>query len=81
MAITSSRRAEYVIPCNTVAQEPIEVLVVVAEALRELHSASPEHLYARVAEVMTLPQYQACIRILKRGGLVTEENRMLTWLG
>jgi len=53
----------------------------VAEAIRKLGSVPSGELYARVCGTLELPAYQQVIALLKRAGLVSERNHLLTWVG
>lgn len=59
----------------------IKAVGTMAEAIRELKSIPSGHLYAVVMEQMNLQQFQVIISILKRAGLVSEANDVLTWIG
>lgn len=59
----------------------VAVVVAVAEAIRELGSVPNGHLYARLMGHMDLETYNKIIDILKKGGLVKEENHLLTYIG
>lgn len=53
----------------------------VAEALRELKSVPSGHFYAHVSGAMSFETYNGVINTLKRTGLVTETNHVLSWAG
>ena len=64
----------------------LQILLAVAEAIRELQSVPSGHLYARLIAMppltqMTADQYQQMIGSLKGAGLVEERNYLLTWVG
>jgi len=65
----------------TPEQAAVEIIKTVAEALRELGSVPSGHLYARVMNFLNLDAYTRVIDSLKRTGLVTEKNHLLTWTG
>ncbi len=59
----------------------LQTLAAVAEAIRELGSVPSGHLYAQLMPSgMTLSTYQAIIGKLRRAGLITESNNLLTWV-
>ena len=58
----------------------LQVVVAVAEAIRELKSIPSGHLYARLMDKLSLDQYNSIIGLLKRQGLVSESNYLLTWI-
>ena len=62
-------------------QAAVEIIMAVAEAIRSLGSVPSGHLYARVMPFMNLDAYTRVIETLKRAGLVTEKNHLLTWVG
>lgn len=60
----------------------LQVIKAVADTIRELKEIPSGHLYAQLmTSGMTLNQYQQIISMLKRTGLVSESNNLLTWTG
>lgn len=58
------------------------ILVAVAGTIRELHRVPCGHLYAQLMGKLTLGQYQGMIDVLKRAGMVREEqSHELVWIG
>jgi hypothetical protein len=57
------------------------IVLSIAEAIRDLKSVPSGHLYARLMGQMTLEQYNSIIDILKSAGAVTEKGHLLTWTG
>ena len=66
---------------TTEEKEAFKVVAIVGRAIKELGEVPSGHLYARLMDVMNLDQYQAIIGILKKAGLINEENYLLTWVG
>jgi hypothetical protein len=59
----------------------LQVILAVAEAIRDLGEVPSGHLYARLMGHMTIGTYEGIIGALQGSGLVTEENHLLTWAG
>lgn len=57
------------------------IIDAVAEAIMSLGSVPSGHLYAMLAGQMNLATYGGIIAKLKRAGLITERNHLLTWVG
>lgn len=57
------------------------VVAAIAEAIRELGSVPSGHFYAQVCGKLDLQSYDAVIALLKRAGLVSEHNHVLSWTG
>lgn len=57
------------------------IVLSVAEAIRDLKSVPSSHLYAHLMGQMTLDQYNFVISTLKGAGVVTESGHLLTWTG
>jgi hypothetical protein len=62
-------------------KKAMQIVLVVAEAIKELGSVPSGHLYAQLMSHMTLDTYTKIIGILKKGGMVTESGHLLTWVG
>lgn len=62
-------------------QAAVQLIRVIADAIRDLGEVPSGHLYARVMEHMDLNTYNAIVGILKRARLVKERNYLLTWTG
>lgn len=59
----------------------LNVIRVVADAIRDLGEVPSGHLYARLMEFMTLEQYSMIVGTLKRVGLIEEKHNLLRWIG
>ncbi len=59
----------------------VSICAAIGETIRELGSVPSGILYANLMGKMNLDQYQKVIALLKRTGLVTESNHVLTWSG
>lgn len=64
----------------TQAEAYVEVVKSIADVIRELKAVPSGHLYARVADYMTLNTYQQIIETLKSIGVVEEKHHLLTWI-
>lgn len=53
----------------------------VAETIKTLGSVPSGHLYARLMGHMSLQTYESLIGLIKKSGLVKEENNLLIWVG
>jgi hypothetical protein len=58
-----------------------EVILAVAECIRDLGEVPSGHLYAQLCGLMTLEQYSQIIEIIVSTGRVRESNHLLTWVG
>lgn len=58
-----------------------EIIRTIADAIRELKEVPSGVLYSHVMDKLDLPAYDRVISILKKTGLVTEENHVLKWVG
>jgi hypothetical protein len=59
----------------------IDVLRVLAEAIRAAGEIPSGHLYAHVMGQLSLESYGSALGVLKRAGLVEERNNLLRWVG
>lgn len=60
----------------------VEILAAVADTIKQLGSVPSGHVYAAVMGMLSLVEYNACINILERQGLVRRDpNFVLTWTG
>jgi hypothetical protein len=59
----------------------VQAIAAVAEAIRGLGEVPSGTLYAHVCGTLSLDAYRRVIGILKRAGLVSEENHLLRWVG
>lgn len=59
----------------------LQIVRVVADAIRELGSVPSGHLYARVCGHFSLAQYQSILDTLVRAQLIKVENHLITWTG
>ncbi len=62
-------------------QSAFDKVAALAEAIHSLGRVPSGHLYAQVMGVMSLAEYESCIRALKGAKLVSESNHELTWIG
>lgn len=59
----------------------IQATAAIAETIRMVGSIPSGHLYAQLLGRMSFEAYEAIIAMLKRAGLVAEENNVLRWVG
>ena len=59
----------------------LQIVMAVAEAIRELKRVPNGHLYAQLMGKMSLESYSSIITILKNTGLVEERFNELIWVG
>lgn len=57
----------------------IAIARVIANAIKELGQIPNGHLYAQVMGSIGYENYMACIAMLKRSGVIREENNLLIW--
>ena len=58
----------------------LSLVVAVAETVKDLGQVPSGHLYAALMHQMTLDQYIKVVNIMKRAGMVKENNNLLTWV-
>jgi hypothetical protein len=56
------------------------ISMAIADAIRELGSVPSGHLYARLMGYMDIEAYTEVIQALKRAGVVSERDHLLTWV-
>jgi hypothetical protein len=59
----------------------IEVLMAVADAIKELKEVPSGHLYAALMGKMDIQSYEAIIRTLINSKLVARRSDLLVWVG
>jgi hypothetical protein len=59
----------------------IEVLMAVADAIKELKAVPSGHLYAALMGKMDIQSYEAIIRTLVNTKLVARRGDLLVWVG
>lgn len=57
------------------------ITAALGEAIREAGEIPSGHLYAVVMGRMGLEMYETAIQMLVKGGLVRNNNHLLTWIG
>jgi hypothetical protein len=62
-------------------QAAVQIVLSVADAIKDLGSVPSGHLYAHLMGQMTLDDYNFIIGTLKEAGVVEETNYLLTWKG
>ncbi len=55
--------------------------LAVRDCIRELGSVPSGHLYARLADRLSLEAYTQIINVLERSGVVKVENHLITYIG
>ena len=66
---------------NTDLVAAFKTVLAVAEAIREAGSIPSGQLYAALLGRIDLAGYTKIIDILKRQGLISEDNHLLRWVG
>lgn len=66
---------------TTPQRTALQVVTVLAEAIRGLDSVPSGHLYAQVMSYISLTDFTAAIGVLKRAKLVAEDANELRWVG
>lgn len=68
---------------NTITKEQtkaaLEILKLLADAVRELEMVPSGELYARVMSYMSLQSYESAINTLVRSGVIRKSNHLLIW--
>jgi len=59
----------------------IEVVLAIANAIRELREVPSGQLYAQLMGYLSLDQYQVIINNLKQAKLIKVESHLITWIG
>jgi len=65
----------------TPTKAALEIVVAVADAIRELGSVPSGHLYARLMGNLSLDNYNAIVKLLENAGAIKVENDLITWTG
>lgn len=66
-------------------KEQVRAQITIVQGIAEtIRAFGPQgipsgHLYAMLMGGLSLEQYDGCINLLKRAGLVTEKNHLLKW--
>jgi hypothetical protein len=70
---------------NTVTKEEVKAglsaVMAVGSAIRDLGSVPNGRLYAELMGQLSQESYNKVIDLLKRTGMVSEDNHVLTWTG
>jgi hypothetical protein len=59
----------------------LEIMMAIAEAIKDLGSVPSGHLYARVMGHVDIHTYNTIIALLKDAKIVAEHNHLLTYIG
>jgi hypothetical protein len=57
----------------------LEIVLVIATAIKEARSIPSGVLYAAVCAKISLTEYDGAIRLLKQQNLISEKHHLLTW--
>jgi hypothetical protein len=60
-------------------QSAITAVSEIGKVIREVKRIPSGHLYAQLMGVLSLEKYEMIISLLKKTGLVTEQNNELIW--
>lgn len=66
---------------KTEVRAAVDVVLVVAETIRELKEVPSGVLYANLMGHLSLADYTKIVGILKRSNLVEEKSHVLRWVG
>ncbi len=66
---------------HTKTNAATQIAVVIGQTIRDLKEIPSGHLYAILMGSLNLDEYQRIISALKKTGLVSESNHLLTWVG
>jgi ArsR family metal-binding transcriptional regulator len=66
---------------NEQIQAAIKAVSEIGKIIREVKRIPNGHLYAQLMGVLSLEKYEMVINLLKKTGLVTEQNNELIWIG
>ena len=61
-------------------QSAITAVSEIGKVIREVKRIPSGHLYAQLMGVLSLEKYEIIIGLLKKTGLVTEQNNELIWI-
>ena len=73
-------RSEAQGPSTAQAKAAMEIVIAVAQAIKELGSVPNGVLYAHLMGRLSLDSYTKIIDLLKSKGIVKEENNLLTYV-
>jgi len=59
----------------------IEAIAAIGKMIKEAKHLPSGHLYAQLANVLSLDKYEQVINLLKKTGLITERFNELIWIG
>jgi ArsR family metal-binding transcriptional regulator len=65
---------------NEQIQAAITAVSEIGKVIREVKRIPSGHLYAQLMGVLSLEKYEMIIGLLKKTGLVTEQNNELIWM-
>jgi ArsR family metal-binding transcriptional regulator len=61
-------------------QTAITAVSEIGKVIREVKRIPSGHLYAQLMGVLSLEKYEMIISLLKKTGLITEQNNELIWI-
>lgn len=61
-------------------QSAITAVSEIGKVIREVKRIPSGHLYAQLMGVLSLEKYEMIIGLLKKTGLITEQNNELIWI-
>jgi ArsR family metal-binding transcriptional regulator len=65
---------------NEQIQTAITAVSEIGKVIRKVKRIPSGHLYAQLMGVLSLEKYEMIISLLKKTGLVTEQNNELIWM-
>lgn len=64
-----------------VTRTVFDLIVAVADVIRDLGEVPAGELYARVMNELTLANFEGIVTVLEKGGLVRRDAHVLRWVG
>lgn len=63
------------------AKAAVEMVLAVSDCIRDLRQVPSGELYSRLMGFMSMDGYNTVIDMLKRAGVITVSNHLITWVG
>lgn len=58
----------------------LEIIKIIADAIKEVGNIPSGHLYVRLMNYMSLSTYESIINILEKGNFIQVKNHLITWI-
>jgi hypothetical protein len=72
---------EQVVKAEAQVKAMAQMVLALADAIREARLIPSGHLYAMTMSVLSLDEYMSLIQVLKDAKVVEESNHLLVWVG